>query len=161
MGPEADLVPARMARGSRCFGAWIGQELVGYGWLSATPEWIGEVELEISPGAGEAYLWNCVTLDPHRRKGVFRSMVATVVARARDEKVARLWIASVSDLAGSAIENAGFVRVMRFNTGSRFGMRWLRVAAEERVDPVLLAAAREVMAVKPGFSMRRSKKRRH
>ena len=161
MGPEADLVPARMAKGSRCFGAWIGHELVGYGWLSAKPEWIGEVELEISPGAGEAYLWNCVTLDPHRRKGVFRSMVATVVARARDEKVAKLWIASVSDLAGSAIENAGFVRVMRFETGSRFGMRWLRVTAEEKVDPSLFAAAREVMAVKPGFSMRRSKKRRH
>jgi GNAT superfamily N-acetyltransferase len=161
MGAEADLVPGRLARGSRCFGAWAGHELVGYGWLSIKPEWIGEVDLEIAPATGEAYLWNCVTLAPHRRKGVFRSVVASVAARTREEKVSKLWIASVSDLAGSAIEKAGFVRVMRFDTGLRFGMRWLRVAAEEKADPTMFAAAREVMAIKPGFSMRRSKSRKH
>jgi GNAT superfamily N-acetyltransferase len=161
MGPEADLVPGRMARGSRCFGAWVGHELVGYGWLSVKPEWIGEVELEIAPAAEEAYLWNCVTLAPHRRKGVFRSVVASVVAEAREENVAKLWIASVSDLAANAIESAGFVRVMRFETGLRFGMRWLRVAAFDGGDASLLAEARKVMAIKPGFSMRRSRSRRH
>lgn len=161
MGTEARLVPGRLARGSRCFGAWIGHELVGYGWLSAKSEWIGEVELEIAPAPGEAYIWNCVTLAPHRRKGVFRTVVASVVARAREEGLAKLWIASVGDLAGSALKDAGFVRVMRFDTGSRFGMRWLRVAAVEGGDPGLFMAAREVMAIKPGFSMRRSKKKAH
>jgi hypothetical protein len=161
MGTEAGLVPGRLARGSRCFGAWIGHELVGYGWLSAKSEWIGEVELEIAPAAGEGYIWNCVTLAPHRRKGVFRSVVASVVAKAREEALAKLWIASVGDLGGSAVENSGFVRVMRFDTGSRFGMRWLRVAAVDGADPGLLKAAREVMAVKPGLSLRRSKKKKH
>ena len=161
MGAESGLVPGRMARGSRCFGAWAGHELVGYGWLSVTPEWIGEVELEIAPAAGEAYVWTCVTLAPHRRKGVFRSVVASVVAKAREENVAKLWIASVSDLATNAIESAGFVRVMRFETGSRFGMKWLRVAAADGGDAGLLAEARNVMAIKPGFSVRRSKHRSH
>ena len=161
MGAEAGLVPGRIARGSRCFGAWAGHELVGYGWLSVKPEWIGEVELEIAPAAGEAYVWNCVTLDPHRRKGVFRTVVASVVAKAREENVAKLWIASVSDLAANAVEQAGFVRVMRFDTGSRFGMRWLRVAGAEGGNAGLLAEAGKVMAIKPGFSMRRSKRRRH
>jgi hypothetical protein len=50
---------------------------------------------------------------------------------------------------------------MRFNTGSRFGMRWLRVAAVEGSDPDLFMAAREVIATKPGFSMHRSKSRKH
>ena len=161
MGAEAHLVPGRFARGSRCFGAWAGHELVGYGWLSVKPEWIGEVELEIAPADNEAYVWNCVTLAPHRRKGVFRSVVSSVVARAREENVAKLWIASESDLAANAIEQAGFVRVMRFDTGSRFGMRWLRVAVADGGDARLVAEARKVMAIKPGFSLRRSKRRSH
>lgn len=161
MGTEAGLVPGRLARGSRCFGAWIGHELVGYGWLSAKPEWIGEVELEIAPAASEAYIWNCVTLAPHRRKGVFRTVVASVVATAREEGLAKLWIASVGDLGARAIDGAGFKRVIRFDTGSRFGMRWVRVGAVEGGDPGLFTAAREVMAIKPGFSMRRSKSRKH
>jgi GNAT superfamily N-acetyltransferase len=161
MGAEAGLVPGRLARGSRCFGVWIGHELVGYGWLSAKPEWIGELELEISPATSEVYVWNCVTLAPHRRKGVFRTLVASVVATARQEGMAKLWIASVGDLAANALKDAGFVRVMRFDTGSRFGMRWLRVAAVEGGDPGLLTAAGDVMAIKPGFSVRRSKIRKH
>ena len=154
-------MPGRLARGSRCFGVWIGHELVGYGWLSTKPEWIGEVELEIAPAAGEAYIWNCVTLAPHRRKGVFRSLVGSVVATTREEGLAKMWIASETDLAESAIEQAGFVRVVRMDSGSRFGMRWLRVAPVDGVDSGLLAAARGVMAIKPGLSLRRSKRRSH
>jgi GNAT superfamily N-acetyltransferase len=161
MGQEADLVPMRLARGSRCFGAWVGHELVGYGWLSPKSEWIGEVELEIAPAAGEAYVWNCVTLAPHRRKGVFRSLVTSLVAQAREEGLARLWIASVVDLADNAIEQGGFVPVMRFDTASRFGLRWLRVAPVEGGDSGLFTAARDVMAIKPGLSVRRSKSRKH
>ena len=161
MGAEAGLVPGRLARGSRCFGVWIGHELVGCGWLSAKPEWIGEVELEIAPAAGEAYIWNCVTLAPHRRKGVFHSLVGSVVATAREEGLAKMWIASETDLAESAVEQAGFVRVVRMDGGSRFGMRWLRVAVVEGVDHGLLTAARGVMAIQPGISVRRSRPKRH
>jgi GNAT superfamily N-acetyltransferase len=161
MGPEANLVPMRMARGSRCFGAWAGHELVGYGWLSVTSEWIGEVELEVILAAREAYVWNCVTLDRHRRKGVFRSLVCSLVANAREEGFSRLWIGSVLDLAGNAIRQAGFVPVLRFETCLRFGFRWLRVVPVKGADPTLVAAAREVLAVKPGPSLRRSKPRLH
>jgi GNAT superfamily N-acetyltransferase len=161
MEAESGLVPGRLARGSRCFGSWVGHELVGYGWLSAKPEWIGEVELEIAPGKGEAYIWNCVTLTRHRKKGVFRSLVTALVAQARTEDMSKLWIASVGDLASNALESAGFVKVMRFNTGSRLGFRWLRVQMVDGVDASLHAAATEVMAVKPGLSVRRAKTKRH
>jgi GNAT superfamily N-acetyltransferase len=161
MGTEAGLVPRRVARGSRCFGVWRGHELVGYGWLSAKSEWIGEVELEISPPDREAYIWNCVTLDKHRRKGVFRTLVKSVVAKTREEGLAKIWIASETDLAENAIEQAGFVRVVLMNTGSRFGMRWLSVTPARGVDSGLLQAAREAMTIKPGMSIRRSKKRTH
>jgi GNAT superfamily N-acetyltransferase len=161
MGSDGDLVEARLARGCRCFGAWLGRELVGYGWLSTRPEWIGEIELEITPGAHEAYVWNCVTLTPHRMKGVFRTLVASLVAQAREEGLARLWIGSAGNLADHAIETAGFIPVVRFDTTSRFGFRWLTIMPLADVDPGLLAAGPEMLAIKPGSSFRRSKRRRH
>jgi GNAT superfamily N-acetyltransferase len=139
----------------------VGHELVGYGWLSAKSEWIGEVELEISPAAGEAYIWNCVTLAPHRRKGVFRSLVTSLVAQGRAEGLGRLWIATIVDVGANTIKQAGFAPVFRFDSRSRFGLRWLRVVPMTGVDPALAAAAREVMAVEPGSSLRRSKRRTH
>jgi GNAT superfamily N-acetyltransferase len=161
MGNEAQLVPIRLARGSRCFGAWVGHELVGYGWLSSKSEWIGELELEIALGPGEAYIWNCVTLAPHRRKGVFRSVVSSLVAQAREEGMARLWIASIVGVGGNAIQDAGFQPVLRFDSATRLGLRWLMVKPVQGVNSDLAASAREALAVKTGLSMRRSKSRRH
>jgi len=134
---------------------------VGYGWLSAKPEWIGEVGLEITPAPGEAYIWNCVTLAPHRRKGVFRSVVTALVVQAGSEGMRKLWIASVGELARNSLEQAGFVRVMRFDTGTRLGIRWLRVRAAEGADATLLAAAGEVVAIKPGLKLQRAKSKKH
>src|SRR5207253_2901168 len=53
MGHEADLVAARFARGCRCFAVISDGAIAGYGWLSTGPEWVGELQLEIRPGAGE------------------------------------------------------------------------------------------------------------
>ena len=161
MGREANLVAPRFARGCRCFGAWLGHELVGYGWWSKTAEWIGEVQREIAPSAGEAYIWNCVTLDPHRRKGVFRSLVTSVVVQGRAEGTGRLWIASMTGVGGNAIEQAGFQPIFRMHSASRFGLQWLRVRAVDGVHPNLSAAASEAMSIKPGMSVRRSRQKKH
>ena len=161
MEAESGLVPGRLARGSRCFGAWAGHELVGYGWLSTKSEWIGEIELEIGLAPGEAYIWNCVTLNRHRRKGVFRSVVASVVAQARKEGLARLWIASLAGFAGNTIQQAGFEPVLRFDSAKRLGLQWLRVRPAPGADPDLLASAREALSVKGNLSVRRSIIRRH
>jgi GNAT superfamily N-acetyltransferase len=159
MEAESGLVPMRLARGSRCFGARVGHELVGYGWLSVKSEWIGELELEIRLAPGEAYIWNCVTLAPHRRKGVFRALVTSLVGQGRKEGLARMWIAS--NLGGNAIEQAGFAPVLRFDSAKRLGLHWLRVVPVQGVDPNLLASARDALSVKAGLSVRRSKIRRH
>ena len=161
MEAESGLVAGRLARGSRCFGAWVGHELVGYGWLSTKSEWIGEVELEISLPAGEAYIWNCVTLARHRRKGVFRSLVTSIVGQAHNEGLARLWIASLVGVGGKTIQQAGFQPVMQFDSAKGLGMLWLRVRPVPGVDRDLLASAREAVAVKGALSARRSVTRRH
>lgn len=113
MGPEGDLVGPRLARGCRCFAAWEGGTVLGYGWLSSGPEWIGEVGLELKPAAGEAYIWNCVTLEPYRLTGVFRRLVAAICRRARDEGLGRVWIASLRGTAESALRPPGFEPCLR------------------------------------------------
>jgi hypothetical protein len=161
MEAESGLVPGRLARGSRCFGAWVGHELVGYGWLSTKSEWIGEIELEIGLPIREAYIWNCVTLARHRRKGVFRSVVTSIAGQAHKEGLARLWIASIVGVGGKTILQAGFQPALQFDASKMLGFHWLRVRPAQGVDPKLLASAREAVAIKGGLLVRRSIIRKH
>jgi GNAT superfamily N-acetyltransferase len=166
MGPDGDLVSVRFARGCRCFGAWLGDELAGYGWLSSGPEWIGEVELQISPGSGEAYIWNCVTLPAHRKKGVFRTLLLNISAQARREGVARVWVGSVAIPAERAIGPSGFQPALHLDSTVIKGMRWLKVSRAEGADQNLVEAAREVLSVgrrplRTGTFLRLSRPKRH
>jgi len=165
MGGEGDLVSKRLARGCRCFGVWLDQEVVGYGWVSAQPEWIGEIELQITPRPGEAYVWNCVTVMEHRRKGIFRQLLRSIAARGREEGLRRLWIGSVAIPAEGALGAAGFVPALHFDTASAWGRRWLRVRPAEG-DSDLVGAARQALSsggrpLELGHSIRRSRPRRH
>jgi len=160
MGEEAGLVRPRFARGCRCFAVMIKGSIAGYGWLSAGPEWIGELQLEISPDPGEAYIWNCVTVREHRRKGVFRSLLGGIARTADAEGTRRLWIGSVAIPAEKAVAASGFRPAMRFTTFGAAGMHLVRVSAAE--ENVLGADAERVLSgVKPGLYVRHSQRRRH
>jgi GNAT superfamily N-acetyltransferase len=166
MGHEGDLVSARLERGCRCFAGWLGDELAGYGWLSRGPEWIGEVELQISPGNGEAYIWNCVTLPAHRQRGVFTTLLIGMSARARHEGLARLWVGSVAIPAEKAMGPSGFQPALRLDSTVIKSMRWLKVMTAEGANPTLVEAARSVLSVgrrplRLGTSLRLSRPRRH
>lgn len=166
MGPEGDLVGMRLARGCRCFAARLGSEVVAYGWLSTASEWIGEVELEISPGRGEAYIWNCATAPDYRRKGYFRAVVKEIVNQARNEDKTRLWVGSLDIPAAKAVAQAGFEPALQFTSVWMYGVRWLRAKVAAGVDPRLELAAREVLSIggrplRLGSSMKRAERRRH
>ncbi len=166
MGPDGDLVAPRLARGARCFAARLGREVVAFGWLSTDSEWIGEVELEISPGPDEAYIWNCATHPDHRRKGFFRAIVNGIAAQARTEGKKRLWIGSLDIPAAKAVAQNGFVPAIHFTSVWMYGMRWLRVRPAAGVDLSLELAAREVLSIggrplRLGSSMKRAERRRH
>src|SRR5260370_1757099 len=79
-------------------------------------EWIGEVDLEIRPGEGEAYIWNCVTLPAHRRQGVFGAMVAGIAPGARTEALSRFWLGGVALPAEKGLPRARFAPVPHFST---------------------------------------------
>lgn len=166
MGDEGDLVAERMARGCRCFGAWLGGEVVAYGWLSSRPEWIGEIGLEITPATGEAYVWNCVTLPRHRRRGVFRTLLIRIIALARAEGTARLWIGSVDKAGASAVARAGFVPVLDIDMVTLPWFRWLALKPAKGAEAALVSTALRALAAGEGplrwrSSLRRARRRRH
>jgi GNAT superfamily N-acetyltransferase len=159
MGPERDLVAVRFARGCMCFVAWVDGELGGYGWLSTGPEWIGEIQLEITPREREAYIWNCVTLPEHRRKGVFKSLVVAISAAARRLGAKRIWIGSVAIPAEKALRPLGFEPALQLDTATVAGMYLIRVKAGP--NRVLAGDASSVLGVRPGLVIRGSHPRRH
>ena len=166
MGREGDLVPERLARGCRCFAGWLGPDVVAYGWLSNRAEWIGELGLEIEPGGGEAYVWNCVTLPAHRNKGIFRALLLSIAVQARREGLVRLWIGSIGAVGEVAVAEAGFRPVLRIDGLSLLWLRSLAVRAVEGADSGSVTAARHVLAERGGplpvsCSLRRARSRRH
>jgi GNAT superfamily N-acetyltransferase len=163
---DRELVAARMARGCRCFVARLSGEVVAFGWLATRTEWIGEVELEITPGGDAAYIWNCATHPAHRRKGFFRALVTGIAAQARREGLQRVWIGTLDIPAAKGVADVGFVPAIRFTAVWHAGIRWLRTRPAEAVNPDLLMSAREVLAIagrplRLGSSMKRANPRRH
>lgn len=164
MGVEGDLVDLRFGRGSRAFVGTVAGDVVGFGWLSTEAEWIGELGLEIRPAAGEAYLWNCVTLPGHRNCGYFRALLGHIVAVARDEGLDRVWIGGVDGGAESAVTGTGFAPVLNFRTITMGGVRWIDVRISEDVEPTLRSTATAALGDGRGrlrSSLRRVQHRRH
>jgi GNAT superfamily N-acetyltransferase len=159
MGPEGDLVAARLARGCLCFGVWIEGSVAGYGWLSTGAEWIGELQLEIRPREHEAYIWNCVTVPEHRRRGVFRSLVMGTTAAAQRLGARRVWIGSVDLPAEKALAPIGFRPALHFNVASIAGLHFMQVRRSS--DAALAAHGSAVVGVRPGLVLRASHPRRH
>jgi hypothetical protein len=168
MAGEGELAGMRMARGCRCFAAYAGGSVAAYGWLSGGAEWIGEIRLEIKPDVGEAYVWNCLTLPPHRRRGMFRAILIGISTALREEGAGRLWIASGGGEAEKALPPAGFRPVLQLSESplGPGGLRLLRAHAIAGAEPGLVAAARRVMAgggrpLSPRALARRPGVRRH
>jgi GNAT superfamily N-acetyltransferase len=166
MHVDRDVVDARMARGCRCFVGRLDREVVAFGWLATRSEWIGELELEIAPELGDAYIWNCFTEPAHRRRGFFRALVNGIAAQATRDGLKTLWIGTLDLPAAKAVADVGFMPAMRFTSVWMYGVRWLRARPADSVDPALLMSAREALAIagaplRLGSSMKRAEPRRH
>ena len=150
MGAEKDRVASRFARGCRAFASLHGASVASYGWVSTGPEWIGELSIEITPMAGEAYVWNCFKLEDHRRQGHYRRVLEGIVATARAEGLRRLWIGSVDVPAEKADTDAGFVRVLRFEVTRSGSRRVLTASAVTGADERLVGDARARLGLAAG-----------
>jgi GNAT superfamily N-acetyltransferase len=158
MGQEAELVGPRFARGCRCYVALLDGAVAGYGWVSTGPEWIGELQLEIRPRKAEAYIWNCVTLPEHRRKGVFRSLVLGATESTLQIGMRRAWIGTVDLPATRVLEPSGFRPAVHFRT---FSLAGLFIMSASFVDSPLGRDARHVLPDRRGWYLANVTRRRH
>ncbi|TMC40546.1 MAG: GNAT family N-acetyltransferase [Chloroflexi bacterium] len=158
MGPEAKLVKPRFDRECRCFAVLLEGSIAGYGWLSTGPEWIGELQLEIKPRKAEGYIWNCVTLGEHRRKGIFRALLAGICDAARSTPLKRLWIGSVAIPAEKALAPVGFRPAVSFRAFTFARVHYRTVTF---VDSVLGREGLHVLSVGPGVYVGSSTRRSH
>jgi len=138
----------------------VDGSIAGYGWLSTQPEWIGELQLEIRPGVGEGYVWNCATVLRHRRKGIFRAVLTGISNHARASGLRRLWIGSVAIPAERAVGPSGFRPALRFSTWRLGSAHLRRSQASPDADPKLIVEARVVLGsheapMRLGTSIRR------
>jgi hypothetical protein len=140
MGADGERAAGRFARGCRCFAIEQNGAIVAFGWLSTKREWIGEVGVWITPAPGEGYIWNCFTLEPHRRLGNYRRLLEGFI---RLDGLQRLWIGSIEDPAEKADADAGFAPVLVFEVWRRFRMRLFRAGAAAGADSAVVSAALE------------------
>jgi hypothetical protein len=166
MGREASLVRPRFARGVRCFAVMVDGSIAGYGWLSTQPEWIGELQLEINPGPGNGYIWNCATVVEQRRKGIFRALLVGISNLALADGLRRLWIGSVAIPAERAVGPSGFRPALHFSTWRIGRAHILIVRAASDADLQMILDARRVLGsgdvpLATGLSIRRREARVH
>jgi hypothetical protein len=140
-------VRRRFASGRRCFVAWVAGVIASYGWVSQGAECIGELERPIHMLEGEAYIWDCATLQPYRRRHLYSALLGHVVTVLRNEGLQRLWIGaslgnqpSVQGFAAARFQPAAKFTYVRLLTAHRLCMEGYPTAS-----PSLIAAARSAL----------------
>jgi GNAT superfamily N-acetyltransferase len=161
MGPDGNRAAGRFERGCRCFALEQKGQIVAYAWLSTSSEWIGELSLSLTPLAGEAYVWNCFTLEPYRRRGYYRGLLNGLVLQASAEGLQRLWIGSVEDPAEKADADAGFAPVLDVEVTRVAGLRLLRALPVPGAPAGLVDEARQRLGLRGSRTLGIARQRIH
>ena len=156
---SADLVPAlvstmdrddsaeilkRIETGRRCYTAWVGDQLVSYGWVSLDEEHIGELNLHIKLLPGEVYIWDCATIPAFRRNRLYCALLSYMIGELRTEGFCRAWIGADMDNLPSqqGIARAGFHRVADLVMARVLTLRQVWVQGRPGVPEHVVAEAR-------------------
>src|SRR5215207_8863437 len=73
------IVEARIATEHDLFIATLADEQVGYGWLARRAGGIDELDFSFELPAGNAYLWDFVTLPAWRGRGVYPHLLQAIL----------------------------------------------------------------------------------
>jgi ribosomal protein S18 acetylase RimI-like enzyme len=147
-GWDPDDVAARLASGRRCFTARVDGAIACYGWVTRKGEWIGELDRAIRLDGDEAYIWHCATLPAHQGRGLYKALLAAVLAALAGEECRRVWIgcalantASVRAFAALGLRPVVTVDYWRLGNASCF-----HLAGCPGADPGFVAHARAALA---------------
>ena len=139
----------RFGAGSRCFTARVAGEIACYGWVSWGSERIGELERVLRMRPDEAYIWDCATLEPYRRRGIYGALLRFMVATLRAEGANRLWIGASTRNEPSlrAFASAGFRPAVGVTFARLLSLRHLWVSGAAGAAPTLVAYARRALVI--------------
>lgn len=145
--PDPALVLRRFAAGRRCFAAWVEGQIAAYGWVSWAVECIGELEREFHMLPGEAYIWDCATLPPYRRRGLYGALLSFMTAELRREGVQRIWIGSslTNRFSIRGFARAGFHPVIRLLYVRLARLTFLWINRYPHAPDALVAAAQRAL----------------
>jgi ribosomal protein S18 acetylase RimI-like enzyme len=90
-------IEQRLAAGKRCYVAQVEDALAAYGWVSWNEEDIGEIGLRLHLMPGEAYIWDCATAPPYRRRRLYTALLVHIAAQLHAEGLCRVWIGVDAD----------------------------------------------------------------
>lgn len=125
-GRTEEEMARRFAAGNRAYLACREDEPAAWGWVASRSAHIGEIDATFTIPNGERYLWNFVTLKPHRGLGIYPRLLDAIV-RAESREAERFWIAYAPEnhASGSGIRRAGFATVaeLSFDTAGRPALR--------------------------------------
>lgn len=84
-------IQARFDEGARCYGAFLDDVAVGYGWVGTKVGHVQQIGLEWTLGEVDCALWDFATLPAYRGRGVYPHLLQAII-RAKAAYGARFWI---------------------------------------------------------------------
>jgi GNAT superfamily N-acetyltransferase len=148
MGPtDPGAAQRRLTDGRRCFAVWVAGEIAAYGWVSQGEESVGELERAFRLQPDAAYIWDCATLPPFRRHGLYSGLLRHIAGTLRAEGVRRLWIGASRRNRPSIVgfANAGFQPVINLTYVRVLGLRHTRITDDKAAPAGLVAEARSLL----------------
>lgn len=142
----AESTTKRLESGRQCYTAWVDGQLAAYGWVSINEEHIGELNLRIKLLAGEAYIWDCVTLPAYRENHLYSALLAYILEELRAQSYCRAWIGADLDNVASqkGMARAGFHHVADLGIQRVLARRQVWVAGLPGIPESIIFEARRV-----------------
>jgi hypothetical protein len=145
-GAFAASATKRLQSGRHCYTAWVNGQLAAYGWVSFHEEHIGELNLRVRLLAGEAYVWDCVTVPAYREKHLYSALLAYILGELRALQYCRAWIGADLEnvVSQKGMARAGFHHVADLAIRRELAMRQAWVVGLPGVPEPIVAEARRV-----------------
>jgi len=132
----------RMWDEHRAYVASIDGEDVAWGWVATDTAVIGEIQSAFRIPKRERYLWNFVTSQAHRGRGIYPRLLAGIV----DAELAdadRFWVAYAPEnhASGAGIHKAGFATVAKISF-DRHGAPAIKMLVDGAPNPAKMLGLR-------------------
>lgn len=149
MGEPTDREPRRRFACQRdAYVGVRGDRIATFCWVTFDRELIGEIEWHLSMKPGEAYVWDCVTRQSHRGRGLYPTLLNFILHDLRRRGYRRAWIGTTADNTASirGLTKAGFHKVADLRYQRFLWRRRLEIEETADCPPELVPAIRAALA---------------